>query len=534
MTALDTTQLSRRTLLKGGGALVVGFALVGPRVLAQSEEASITDRGGPTPGSLSGTPLLDSWIRIGADDSITVFTGKAELGQGIRTALVQVAAEQLQVAPARVALETADTASTPNEGYTAASHSMEESGTAIMHAAADTRAILLAAAAEKFGVALEQLQIENGVVRSGEHSIGYGALAADIDLHVAAAGQGEPIAAHRHRVMGQSLARLDIPAKVFGEPAYVQDMRPEGMVHARVVRPPVYGAHLASLDTAQVEAMPGVQRIIRDGDYLAVVAAGEYQAIQAMRALAKAARWEGGATLPAERPIADVLKSLDARGQNAAAPGTGKRLRATYVRPYQMHASLGPSCALAHEVDGQLTVWSHTQGAYPDRAAIAEMLDMSLDHVRVVHIEGAGCYGHNGADDAAADAALIAHRMPGIPVRVQWMREDEHRWEPYGSAMVVEAEAEITDDGAVADWAYDLWSTPHVTRPGPARPATCCRHVLSTSHSNRPHPSTCHSPPVPPIATRYRPTLSSARVSPSISFARCRCACRRCGHSART
>ncbi|MEX6506700.1 molybdopterin cofactor-binding domain-containing protein [Jiella sp. M17.18] len=473
MNAFAGPSMSRRSLLSAGGALVLAFSLSPRLAEAQKTEAKVSGTG-KLPGSLSDTPYLDAWIRIGEDDSIAVFTGKAELGQGIKTALIQVAAEQLDVDLKRIVLHTADTGETPNEGYTAASHSMSESGTAIMNAAAQVRAILVARAAEQLGMPATQLTVENGVVSGGGKTLSYGKLVGPDVLHVKARPHSPLKDPKQNTIIGKSVPRVDIPGKLTGAVAYVQDLRLPGMVHARVVRPPVYGAQLTRVDTAKAEGMPGVVKVVRDGNYLAVLAKGEYQAIRAMNALDASASWSGGIALPKKDEIYAVLKGLPShdtviqdKGQVGAGRG-GTAVKAAYHRPYQLHGSIGPSCAVGHLDGDQLTVWSHTQGAYPDRDAIAEMVGMPQDKVRVIHMEGAGCYGHNGADDAAADAALLATKIPGTPVRVQWMREQEHRWEPYGSAMVVEASATLDGSGKITDWVYDVWSTPHTTRPGPA------------------------------------------------------------------
>ena len=471
---------SRRAFL-ATGALVVSFSLA-PVTRAQSSpgmrepqnRGEVPRKAPALPGSLAHDPLLDSWIRIDADGTITVFTGKAELGQGIRTALIQVAAEELVVAPSRIALVTADTARTPNEGYTAGSQSMQHSGTAIMNAAAQVREILVDLAATRLSAPRESLQVRDGAVHApdGTHAT-YASLVTGEALHVRAAPQSVLIDPARHRVIGQALPRVDIPAKVTGGPAYVQDLRLPGMLHARVVRPPSYGATLTEVDANEAKAMPGVLGIVRDGSYLAVVAEHEYQAIVAMRALAKRATWREQPTLASEQdPFASLQRlpredRVDQGGAWSDIAGHGV-VEATYRRPYQMHASIGPSCAVALLKDGELTVWSHTQGVYPLRGALAELLRMPAERVRCVHVEGSGCYGHNGADDAAADAALIARAFPGRPVRVQWMREDEHAWEPYGSAMLMHAKARIDDSGRVAQWRYEVWSHTHSTRPGPA------------------------------------------------------------------
>nr|CAD6438784.1 xanthine dehydrogenase family protein molybdopterin-binding subunit [Rhizobium sp. Q54] len=476
MTLCDRTILSRRGLLKGGGAAVVSFALLPSLAQAQQEEAEVVDQGGELPGSLADYPYLDSWIRIADDDTITVFTGKAELGQGIKTAFIQIAAEQLKVELPRIQLFTADTARTPNEGYTAASHSLEESGTAILHAGASMRMLLSDLAAEALGVPVTQLTLEDGVFRTGAgETRSYGELVRGRSLHVRASEQWQNIDPAAFTIMGTPVQRVDIPAKLTGGAAYVHDLKLPGMVHARLVRPPRRGARLAGVDTASVESLPGVLRVVRDGNYLAVIAEGEFQAIKAMRALEKAAQWQGGDTLPADNEIFDHLRQLPADVSVIAGPSTqatppaGDRVvEATFTRPYQMHASIGPSCAVGLFDNGQMTVWSHTQGAFPDRAAISEMLGMDENSVRVIHMEGAGCYGHNGADDAAADAALLARALPGRPVRVQWMREHEHQWEPYGSAMVVTVRGSVSATGDITSWNYEVWSNPHSTRPGPA------------------------------------------------------------------
>ncbi len=246
-----------------------------------------------------------------------------------------------------------------------------------------------------------------------------------------------------------------------------------GMVHARVLRPPGRGAKLASLDSAAAANLPGVLKVIRDGDFVAVVAEREFQAITAMRLLAQAAKWQEGPVLPAQDDIYSLIQRLPSKDttildSGAAQIGATRTIEASYRRPYQMHASIGPSCAVALFRAGAMTVWTHSQGVYPLRKAIAEMLHLAPESVHCIHMEGAGCYGHNAADDAGGDAALIAHAFPDRPVRVQWMREDEHTCEPYGPAMVSQARAALGADGLVAGWQYEVWSNTHSTRPGAA------------------------------------------------------------------
>jgi nicotinate dehydrogenase subunit B len=465
-------KLDRRAFIAAGGGLVVAFS-IGPKALAQSPSgaAPAPER----PGSLKTQPYLDGWIRIDADGNITVFTGKAELGQGIKTALIQVAAEELIVASNRIVLVTADTERTANEGYTSGSHSMQDSGTAIRHAAAQVRAILVARAAERLGVAAEGLHVANGVIASdGGHGVTYAELVSGDLLHVEAAPQSKLRDPAEHKIVGKSMRRVDIPAKVMGGAAYVQDLRFDGMVHGRVVRPPGRAAAaLASLDESAVQKLPGMVQIVRDGRFLGVVCEHEYQAVVAQRALARAAKWGERPSLPAPAALYQALRSSPAqefvildRGSGAGPAGT--TLSATYQRPYQMHGSIGPSCAVARFADGRYTVWTHTQGVYPLRNALAELLGTARGNVRCIHVEGSGCYGHNGADDVAADAALLARAIPGRAVRVQWMREDEHAWEPYGPPMLVDLRASLDPTGAIVGWQHDVWSNTHSTRPGAA------------------------------------------------------------------
>jgi nicotinate dehydrogenase subunit B len=468
--------ISRRAALAGCGALILSFSFAG-RLLAQ--QGGSAEGGGASgqpqlPGSLKKAPFLDSWIRIDADGAITVFTGKAELGQGIKTALLQVAAEELDAGLDRLTLITADTARTPDEGYTAGSHSVQDSGTALMNAAAQVRQLLIAEAARRLSLPADQLRTENAAVIAPDgRRFAYRDLVADQMLHVQATPQSPLKDPRQFQIMQHPVPRVDIQAKVTGGEAYVQDMRPPGMVHGRVVRPPSYDAKLLSIDSSTVESMPGVIKIVRDGNFLGVVATREFEAIEAMRTLAAAARWQETAQLPNASALPEFLIAqpaqditvLDARQSNNS---DARSLSATYTRPYLAHGSIGPSCAVALYDGNALTVWTHSQGVYPLRGAIAEMLGMSKEQVRCIHAEGAGCYGHNAADDAAGDAALLARAVPGRPVRLQWMREQEHGCEPYGPAMVAKVTAGLDASGEIIDWDYAVWSNTHSTRPGPA------------------------------------------------------------------
>ena len=429
---------SRRTLLAGGGALVVSFSLIHSPFLPAAAQGPQPPR---LPGSLRTTPMLDAWIRVDGN-GITVFTGKAELGQGIKTALLQVAAEELGVETGQILFVTADTANTPNEGYTAGSQSMQDSATAIRHAAAQARERLLAAASARWGVPAEQLTADDAVVTAADgRRASYRDLASAEILHVEAQPHSKLKQPASYRLIGKPVARVDIPAKLTGALAYVQDLRLPGMVHARVVRPPSYGARLRSIDVSAVERRPGVLKVVRDGQFLAVVAEREFQAVQAMDGLAMASLWDESKALPDPARLYEWLRSAPAADDVIHADGSSAEsgapsLEAVYHRPYQLHGSIGPSCAVALAEAGGLTVWTHSQGVYPLRAALAELLGLAPDKVRCIHLEGSGCYGHNGADDVAADAALVAMALPGRPVRLQWMRDQEHTWEPFGAAMV--------------------------------------------------------------------------------------------------
>ena len=474
--------LDRRRLLAGSGALIVSFSLT--NAFAQDQSPPAAPPAPKPPGSLATSPYLDSWIRIDADGGITVYTGKAELGQGFKTAFQQIAAEELDVPFTSLKVVTADTKLTANEGYTSGSHSMQDSGTAIQNAAAQARAILVEEAAKRLDLPAENLRTENGAVIAPDgRKLSYGELVAADRLHVQAQPASKLKDPAAFKVMGKSIPRVDIPAKVTGGVAYVQDLRLPGMVHARVVRPPSYGAQLVDCDAAAVEKLPGVVKVVRDGNFLAVVAKGEFQAVKAMHALSAAAKWKENAQLPKQDDLPSLLTTTLASKDSVIfersnpSASSRKTIEATYTRPYQAHGSIGPSCAVAQFTDGAMTVWSHTQGVYPDRAAIAEMLRVPPASVRVMHVEGSGCYGHNGADDAAADAALIARALPGVPVRVQWSREQEHAWEPFGPAMVTKLKASIGDDGKIADWNFEVWSNTHSMRPGGAGCLLAAQHM---------------------------------------------------------
>ncbi len=460
---MNAPQLTRRQFTAALGGIVLSFTLA-PEVLFGQTPAQL-------PGSLQTNRMLDAWLRINADGSVTVFTGKVELGQGIVTALAQIAAEELDVPLARVTMISGDTGRTPNEGQTAGSQSIEQSGTALRMAGAEVRAMLIDLAAAKLGVAADTLKVTDGVIVAADgRKVGYGELAAQADLKREATARVKPKPPAQHKIVGKSAPRRDIPAKVTGGAAFVQDIRLPGMVHGRMVRPPRYGAKLESFDEAMVKAMPGVIAVVRDGSFLGVVAKREEQAINARLVLMEFAKWSGGIPLPDPAKMYDELMTLRSESKvisekDAPVPAGATALEATYHRPYQAHAAIAPSCALAEFKDGKLSVWTHSQGVFPLRATIAQALGMQPGNIRCIHAEGAGCYGHNGADDVAFDAAMLARAVNGRPVRLQWMRDEEFKWEPYGAAMTMKLKGAVAG-GRVVDWTYDVWSQSHNMRPG--------------------------------------------------------------------
>jgi nicotinate dehydrogenase subunit B len=458
--------ISRRDFTAGLGGIVVAFTLAPKLGLAQQAAA--------LPGSLNGNRMLDAWIRVAADGSATVCTGKVELGQGIVTALSQIAAEELELPLARVHMISGDTEKTPDEGFTSGSQSIENGGVALRLAGAEVRAILLDLAVKRLGVEASTLAVADGVISTPDgHKVTYAELARDADLHREATARAKPKLPLSHRIVGKSIARFDIPAKVTGGAAYVQDLRLPGMLHGRVVRLPSYGAKLEAIDEAKIKAMPGVVAVVRDGSFLGVIAEREEQAIRASEALGKTAKWRPGPALPDQATLYDHLLSLPDEPhviseKQAALPDGARVIEATYRKPYICHAAIGPSCAVAQFTGGKMTVWTHSQGVFPLRGNLVMALKLPPDKIHCIHAEGSGCYGHNGADDVALDAALLARAAPGgRPVRLQWMRGDEFGWEPFGPAMVMKAKAALAADGRIVDWNYEVWTNTHSTRPDP-------------------------------------------------------------------
>lgn len=420
------------------------------------------------PGSLQDNPQLDRWIVFEADGRVRLSVGKVEIGQGILTALAQVAAEELDVELSRLRVVSGDTDATPDEGYTVGSMSIEVSGMSVGLVCAEVRSLFLQQAAMTLDCSPVALAIRDGrILRDGSPTrLDYWTLAPAVDLarDVTGTVPRHPVAAHR--VIGRNVPRLDLPAKLTGA-AFIHDLVFEGMLHGRVMRRPRPGARLQSLDETAVQRCGA--SVVALGDFVAVVAAREADAEKAHAALRHHAVWSDGATSSPLHAIASFLRSLPcvdaATGPEArpkSAPGT---ISATFTRPYIAHASIGPSCAIAMWQDGHLTLWTHSQGVGPLRAALSRALDIDAAAISVRHVQGAGCYGHNPADDAALDAALLARGRPGHPVRVQWMREDELGAAAYGSAMIVQVTAGMGTDHRPVDWSVEIWSGPHGKRP---------------------------------------------------------------------
>jgi len=422
-------------------------------------------------------PRLGDWLRVLPVGVIEVRPGKVELGQGVLTALAQVAAEELDVSPARVRMMPAVTGLSPDEGYTSGSLSVQYSGAALRLACAEVRGRFLAAAAARLGVPEDKLTVADGQIQAPNgRASSYWELAGAGLLDQPATGDYQPKPASAYRVVGTSLPRLDLPDKLTGRPRYTHDLSPDGLCYGRVVRPPSRGATLARLDPAAALALPGVVTVVRDGSFLGVVAEREEVALRAAGRLRADASWERRPTLPDPAGLPAFLRSAAAetavlaeRGGPPAPGQVATSIEATYHRPYLAHASMGPSSATALVSDQgtpRLRVWSHTQGVYPLRAELAHAVGLAEDDITVTHVAGAGCYGHNGADDVALDAALLAMAVPGRPVQVTWSRADELGWAPFGPAALVHVAAELDSTGNVLFWRHQIWGNGHSTRPG--------------------------------------------------------------------
>ncbi len=426
------------------------------------------------PPTLEANPRLADWLHIGSDGTVEVRSGKVELGQGVLTALAQMAAEELDVDVNRIRMTAAATDLSPDEGMTAGSLSIQQSGAALREVCAEARDLYLAVAAEKLAVPKEDLVVEDGQITGGDGSAtSYWELADDTVLDRAADGGAKPKPDSDYRVVGTDVARIDLPDKLAGRPRYVHDLQFDGMLYGRVVRPPTRGATLTALDTGPTLALPGVVTVVRDGDFLGVIAEREEVALRAADQLRTDATWDRNPSLPDENDVPAFLTGAPADTTvltDGSPVATEHRVSATYHRPFIAHGSIAPSCAVALVSDDELQIWSHSQGVHILRREIARELGMLPEQLVVRHVEGAGCYGHNGADDAAMDAALLALAAPGRPVQVVWSRADELGWAPFGTAGVVRISADTVSDGTVSSWRHEIWSGTFISRPGMTPP----------------------------------------------------------------
>ena len=428
----------------------------------------------PLPGPLNDNPSLDRWVSFPSPGKVTIGTGRVELGQGVLTAMAQIAADELDVAMERITMRSGDTELTPNEGYTAGSQSIQFGGVAMRQACADVRALFLDQAAKIIGCKASVLSIRDGSILRNDAPTGqdYWTLAGAVNLAVKATGSGQRKPVADMMWIGESSERLDLPDKIFGKAVFIHDMRIDGMVHARVVRQPNRGATIDKVDEAAIKrAAKASVQFVRQGNFLAIIGDDETAADLAAAAAINHVTWQNVEAPTATQQEANWLLQRPAVDRVFGAPDQGnpqdkQRYEATYTRGYLAHASISPSCGLAEYRNGRLTVWTHCQGVFPLRAALVKTLGLEASAITVHHVQGSGCYGHNGADDAAADAAIIAMQMPGKPIRVRWRREEEFVYEPKTPAMIVKVRALLDDAGKPVDWTQEIWSPTHNLRPG--------------------------------------------------------------------
>lgn len=461
---------SRRKFLKTTASLIVGF----PLLSACLPEASSATSEQELPGSLRRFPQVDSWLEILGDGRVRVFSGKVELGQGIRIAIKQVAAEELYMDLDQVEVHLAETGRTPNEGYTAGSGSVINSAMAVRHAAAYARERMLQLAATKWQLPVQELKLSKGKIYGPDQgdAISFAELleGRQLEEKVKLPIPLKPKSSYQY--VGKDIRREDLDAINQGRPLYVQDLRFPGMLYGKILRPKNYQSQLLSFDESGfTKASPeGIQTYV-NGSIIGVIAQSSYEAEKASRILAAHTSWSYPEIFPEQgkleahiKEIADPPKTAKESG-NVKATSSETVTKATYFKPYIMHASLGPAAAVALYKDDMLHVWTHSQGIYPLREALANLLDMPTEQLHLISVAGPGCFGHTVSDDAAADAALLALAQPGKHIMVQWSREDEHSWEPYGSASLMELEAGLDVEGRISYYRSDIWTDSHSTRP---------------------------------------------------------------------
>jgi CO/xanthine dehydrogenase Mo-binding subunit len=466
---METKAISRRDLLKGTGALVVSFSLFEPAASLLAQSAAPFD-------SEPEATSLDSWLAIAPDGSVVVYTSKVDLGTGVETSLAQIVAEELDVPFKQVKMEMGDTTKTVDQGITAGSRTIERAGPQLRQAAAVGRQELLKLASARLEAPVDKLMVNDGVVSvmgSPAKKVSYGSLIGGKQFHVQmpAAGTGWDLkvapdahvkAPKDYKIVGKSVPRVDLPPKFTGEFPYTPDFRTPGMLHGRVVRPATVVAKPASIDQDSIKDIPGVVKVVQDGSFVGVVAETEWAAIQAAKAL-KVTWSTPGTMMPASADeVYDYLNTTHSfrdvvalnRGDAAAAVSKASRkFEATYRWPFQMHGMLAPSCAVADVRGDKVTIWAASQGSFLTRTRVAAMLGVPEKNVHFIYRENSGCYGRLGTDDAAEDAVVMS-RAVGKPVRVQWMREDEHGWEPKGPAQLLTVHAGMDDQGKIIAWDY--------------------------------------------------------------------------------
>lgn len=450
----------------------IGFSMLPATTLIAGESAQGNAGLPADPGDRS---RIDTWLQLLDNGKIKILTGKMELGQGIMTAIRQVAAEELNTSPDLIEVHIAETGVTANEGSTVGSMSIQSSAMAVRNAAASARERLIDMAAAELKVKPDQVTLEDGVLTSAGKKITLADLLKGRQISDKVSTPKTILAKTRRQYVGKPLPRKEIEEVVRANRYFVQDLQFPGMVHARIVRPPGYRARLTSIDENKAKSLPGLEKLIRIGSMIGVVAADEYQAVKLAKEVAKLATWEGQTPLPAGVSLKEHVKSLPTDSQTDKETPNWKEPdlesaatvhKATYFKPYIMHAANGPSCAVAHFQDGKLSVWSHSQGVYALRDTLATLLSMPVGNIHVKGVPGSACYGHNAADDVAAEAALLAVEYPGKHVRLQWMREEENAWEPYSTPMIMALRAGLDEAGKITHWGYELWSDVHGTRPG--------------------------------------------------------------------
>lgn len=422
------------------------------------------------PPTLAANPSLDRWVRFEPDGKVRIQFGKVEYGQGAMTALAQIGAEELDVSWSRVVVDEPSTLSAPDEGLTVGSMSVEMSGAAVRAACAEVRALFLSQAAQRLGCDPTNLAVNDGtILRDGlATTLSYWSLSNEVDLKRPPSDGVKAKLPGHYTIVGESLPRRDLATKVFGG-AFIHDLLPEGVVHARVLRQPGNHAELVELDEDAIRKAARAEiEIFREGDFVAFLSGSEAAAERALARALEVALWKDARQTEPEMATAQALRNLPDEVFETGAPNAEqsnrRRITATYSKPYISHGSLGPSCGLALWKAGRLCVWTHAQGVFPLRNTLANGLGLGPDVIDVHHLQGPGNYGHNGSDDAAFDAAVIALRHEGTPIRVQWRREDEFAYAPVGTAMSIELSAELDASGRIADYTAEIWAGPHTNR----------------------------------------------------------------------